>query len=132
MLFRSGTGLWTITSGAGGTVVTPTSPTSPFTGVAGTTYTLNWTISNGVCVASVDGVSIQLDASPTVSAAGADQNICGASAVLAANVPGTGSGLWSIVSGAGGSFVLATNPGTTFNGVAGTTYILRWTITSGV
>ena len=35
-----GTGAWTITSGAGGTVTTPTSPTSTFTGVAGTAYVL--------------------------------------------------------------------------------------------
>ena len=36
------------------------------------------------------------------------------------------------MSGAGGSFVNANSPTTVFNGVSGTTYILRWTISNGV
>ncbi|HQR36518.1 MAG TPA: choice-of-anchor Q domain-containing protein, partial [Blastocatellia bacterium] len=51
-----GTGAWSIISGAGGTITTPSSPTSGFTGVAGTTYTLRWTISNSPCTASTDDV----------------------------------------------------------------------------
>jgi hypothetical protein len=52
-----GTGLWSIQSGAGGTVVTPTSPTSTFNGTNGSSYTLQWTISNGGCTSS-DQVNI--------------------------------------------------------------------------
>ncbi|MFZ6008747.1 MAG: hypothetical protein ACOYXT_00245, partial [Bacteroidota bacterium] len=64
-----------------------------------------------------DKVTVTVDQTPTASAAGPDQNICGTSATLAANTPVIGSGTWSIVSGAGGSFVLNTDPATTFNGV---------------
>ena len=54
------------------------------------------------------------------------------SATLAGNTPVTGTGQWTIVSGSGGSFALATNPTTLFSGTPGTTYVLHWTITNGV
>lgn len=56
----SGTGAWSIISGSGGTITTPSSPTSTFSGTAGTTYTLRWTISSGVCTASTDDVVITI------------------------------------------------------------------------
>lgn len=69
---------------------------------------------------------------PTQSNAGPDQlSLAGISAVLAANTPTNGTGAWSVVSGTGGSFVNAASPTTTFNGVAGQFYTLRWTITTG-
>lgn len=56
---------------------------------------------------------------------------------LAANTPTTGTGQWSIISGAGGSFTGGSgNPSNssisnpTFSGVAGTAYVLRWTISN--
>src|SRR5690606_9871776 len=98
---------------------------------AGTAYTLVWTISNGSCAPSTDEVVITVDPdSPTPSNAGPDQTVCGTSATLAAVNPTVGTGQWSVVSGAGGSFVDDTDPATTFNGTAGTSYVLRWTITS--
>jgi hypothetical protein len=50
------TGSWSIISGAGGNVITPTSNTSEFIGIAGTTYTLRWTIVNGTCKSTDDVV----------------------------------------------------------------------------
>ena len=64
--------------------------------------------------------------------AGSDQTLCSTSATLAGNAPTTGIGTWTVVSGAGGSFVNANSPTTVFNGVTGTTYVLRWTISNGV
>ena len=103
-------------------------------GTPGTTYVLEWTISNGVvCTPSVDQVTIKLDANPLPAAlAGSDQTLCATSATLAANAATTGIGTWTIVSGAGGSFVNANSPTTVFNGVTGTSYNLRWTISNGV
>ena len=49
-----GTGLWSIVSGSGGSVAAPTNPTSAFTGVNGSTYTLRWTITNGTCTSTSD------------------------------------------------------------------------------
>ncbi len=126
-----GTGLWSVFSGAGGTIAAPSSPTSAFTGVAGTTYVLRWTISNGSCTPSSSNVTIQMDAPPTVSNAGPNQVLCGTSAALAANAPTVGTGSWSIVSGAGGTIANPSILSSGFTGVAGTTYVLRWTISNG-
>ena len=130
----TGTGQWTIFSGGAGSFVSATNPTTTFTGTPGTTYVLEWTISNGVvCTPSVDQVTIKLDANPLPAAlAGSDQTLCSTSATLAANAATTGIGTWTIVSGAGGSFVNANSPTTVFNGVTGTSYNLRWTISNGV
>lgn len=71
----------------------------------------------------------------TTANAGPDQTgtaTCGLTSVtLNANTPAFGSGAWSVLSGSGGSFVDINNPGTTFNGVSGTAYVLRWTVTNG-
>lgn len=72
----------------------------------------------------------------TVSAnAGSDQTssaTCGlTTASLSANPLIFGTGAWSVVSGAGGSFVSSFNPTTNFSGTAGTAYNLQWTITNG-
>ncbi|MFV8348038.1 hypothetical protein ACNQGX_18270, partial [Flavobacterium sp. ZB4P13] len=129
-----GTGAWTITSGAGGTVTTPTSATSTFTGTAGTAYTLRWTISNAPCTASSDDVNVTFNQNPTASNAGADQTgagTCGLTTVtLAGNAPAVGTGAWTITSGAGGTVTTPTSATSTFTGTAGTAYTLRWTISN--
>ena len=129
----TGTGQWTIMSGVGGGFALDTDPTTIFSGAAGKTYVLQWTISNGVCTPSSDQVTIKLDANPLpVADAGTPQTLCATSATLAANAATTGTGTWTIMSGAGGSFVNANSPTTVFNGVSGTTYDLQWTISNGV
>ncbi|MBL1411594.1 hypothetical protein, partial [Sphingobacterium faecale] len=69
---------------------------------------------------------------PTVAVAGADQENCNVSSfTLAGNAPVVGTGLWSIVSGAG----VITSPtlyNTTVTGVAaGSSVTLRWTVSNG-
>jgi len=81
-------------SGTGGTVTTPASPTSTFTGTQGTVYTLRWTITNSTCTPSTDDVIITFDQTPTTSNAGPDQTVCNTSVTLAANAPTTGTGAW--------------------------------------
>jgi hypothetical protein len=56
-----GIGQWSIISGFGGSVTTPSSPTSTFTGVINTTYTLRWTTSNGTCANTSDDVVIRIN-----------------------------------------------------------------------
>ena len=126
-----GTGTWTITSGTGGTVADPSNPGSAFSGVAGTTYTLRWTISNGACAPSSDEVTITLEATPTMAIAGDDQDVCGTSTTLAGNAPVSGNGMWTIENGAGGTLANPTSPTSGFDGIAGNTYTLRWTISNG-
>src|SRR5690606_31911306 len=97
-----------------------------FTGVQGNTYVLRWTITNGSCPPSTDDVQIRFDAPPTPAAAGPDQTLCATSTTLAANAPVVGTGTWTVLSGAGGSFSDVNDPAATFTGTAGETYTLRW------
>ncbi len=45
----TGTGMWTMVSGTGAKIVSPTSPTSAITGLTQGQYTFRWTITNGLC-----------------------------------------------------------------------------------
>ncbi|HOY30659.1 MAG TPA: hypothetical protein PKW80_02155 [Bacteroidales bacterium] len=68
---------------------------------------------------------------PTTADAGADQlNVSGTTTTLSGNTPVSGTGMWSIVSGSGGSVNTASSPVSTFSGIAGATYTLKWTITT--
>ncbi|MCO6373085.1 Calx-beta domain-containing protein, partial [Roseivirga pacifica] len=127
------TGTWSILSGAGGSVTTPSSNTSKFTGTVGTTYTLQWTENSGSC-SDTDIVEITFLGNVTVAAAGADQETCNTSVTMAANAASgfRETGTWSVVSGAGGSFADANSPTSTFTGTKGVSYTLRWTISNGV
>lgn len=62
-----GTGAWSIQSGAGGSFGNASSPTSTFSGNAGTTYTLRWTISNPPCTASTSDVVIEFLPGPAAA-----------------------------------------------------------------
>ena len=127
----TGSGVWSIESGGAGNFSSASNPTTTFTGTAGNTYVLRWTINNSPCTASVDDVTIAFVQTPTVADAGPNQTLCGVtSATLAANAPAVGAGTWTIQSGTGGSFANANLAGTTFTGTAGNTYSLRWTISN--
>jgi hypothetical protein len=124
----SGTGTWSIISGSGGVIATPSSESSQFSGNPNTTYTLRWTITNSPCPTSFDDVVITLTGAPTVAAAGADQIVCGSVTNLTGNPATSGTGTWTIVSGTGGSITAPGNATSAFSGTNGTTYTLRWTI----
>src|SRR5690606_12990645 len=82
------------------------------------------------CDGTSTAISIEVTPEPTTSSAGADQlNLCGiTSTTLTANTPANGAGTWSVVSGSGGVFGSTTSPTSSFDGTAGETYVLRWTI----
>ncbi len=132
----NGTILWTengagsITAGA--TTLTPTYTAAA--GDAGNTVTLTMTVSNGTCIAATATYFVVVNALPTTANAGSNQTsstTCGLTTVaLAGNIASVGTGAWTVVSGAGGSFVSATNPTANFSGTAGATYVLRWTISN--
>ncbi|MCD4678802.1 MAG: hypothetical protein K8S00_00300 [Bacteroidales bacterium] len=68
---------------------------------------------------------------PTQSDAGPDSlNIVGDSIALMGNTAVEGLGLWTILSGTGGSFADSTNPNTSFYGISDSTYVLVWTISN--
>src|SRR5690606_4573875 len=88
------TGLWVVISGTGGAALTPNSPTSQFTGIAGNSYTLRWIISNGgVCPPATDDVVINFGAAP-VSASPVNACVNGAAPALQATATGATSINW--------------------------------------
>ena len=128
----SGTGTWTVISGTGATLANPNLATTAFTGKAGQSYTLLWTVENLPCAPARDTLLVSF-APRVIADAGADTALCGiTSVVLGGNNPGPGTGLWTFV-GASTGATLA-NPAvfnTTLNGAPGRTYTLRWTVRYG-
>lgn len=124
----AGTGQWSIVSGTGGSITSPGNATTAFSGTAGETYQLRWTISNGICTPTTDDITIVLIPPPTVANAGGNIHRCGSTVTLIGNTPQSGTGVWSVVTGTGGSFANTSSPTSEFTGVPGNTYVLRWTI----
>lgn len=130
-----------IANGAGGgskilsTVFAPNASINIGSGTGSTSLSgallSNWgiNIQSGVTVNFVpfDGFCATANAGP-------DQigtTTCGLTTLtLAANNPSPGTGTWSVVSGTGGSFGNVSSPTSTFSGIAGNTYTLRWTTTN--
>ena len=80
----------------------------------------------------IDANTVTVFELPPAAIAGSDQSLCGLSTTtLAGNIPGAYAGLWTVVSGSGGSFENSTLYNTVFNGVLGVSYTLRWTISNG-
>ncbi len=124
-----GTGTWTRLSGSG-IASSPNSPTSAVTGLTTGSSVYQWSITNGVCPASTDVVTLTRDQNPTISNAGSDQSVCSNTATLAGNVPAIGTGMWTLISGTG----VVTSPSTNnsaVNGLSVGANVFRWTISNG-
>ncbi len=125
----TGTGMWTLISGTG-IISSPSSPTTPVTGLGVGANVFRWTISNGTCPPSMDDVIITRDPLPTTAAAGPDQSLCTSSTTLAGNIPSTGTGTWTLISGTG----TISSPNSPNSGVTGLSVganVFRWTISNG-
>ncbi|TAG86741.1 MAG: PKD domain-containing protein, partial [Bacteroidetes bacterium] len=132
-----GTGLWSVVSapsGANPTFVNANNNSTIINGltVAGT-YTIKWTITNGTCPPAQSTATIVRASPPSVSNAGVAQTICADVVTLNANLPTSGTGLWTVTTplGATVTFSNATANNTTASGltVAGN-YTFTWTISN--
>jgi uncharacterized protein (TIGR02145 family) len=123
-------GQWTIISGAGGSISNLNVHNSNFTGSPCTDYVLRWTKTG--CSESFDEVNVKFQKALTISNAGANQIFTDGTTqtTLNANNSGAGeSGVWTIISGAGGILENPSSPNTSFTGQSCTNYTLSWTIT---
>ncbi|MEO0731469.1 MAG: hypothetical protein AAFZ52_01440, partial [Bacteroidota bacterium] len=75
--------------------------------------------------------SVTVTRSVQAADAGPDKLLTVSPTTLAANSAGTGTGTWTIVSGTGGSFDNPSSPTSSFSGVNGAAYVLRWTVSGG-
>jgi len=131
-----GTGNWTFAPGGNpnglGSILTPSANNSGFNGTPGISYTLRWTISNGVCTPSSDDVVVTFsNPGVTASNAGPDQEKCNdGNFTLAANAPAaTETGAWSLISGTATITTPASNISTVTS--VSDSAVLRWTISDG-
>ncbi len=97
----------------------------------GLPVTLRWTIPGGYCPTTSDEVTIIMGDPPSEALAGADQVICDETeAILFANSPIVGSGIWTVESGFAEIFDPFEN-NTFIEGLSpGSDVVLRWTIYS--
>ncbi|NJO87673.1 MAG: T9SS type A sorting domain-containing protein, partial [Chloroflexia bacterium] len=94
--------------------------------LTGFTYT-----DGGVQTGLVDDAIVNAYDVPTTANAGSDQALCGLSGTtLDGNDPSPYSGLWTVISGTGGTLVDNNTMNTVFTGVLDETYTLRWTISN--
>ncbi len=123
-----GTGAWTVLSGTA-TITTPTSASSGVTGLGTGANSFIWQISNGSCSPSYDTIVINRALPPTTSNAGIDQTVCTSTGTLNGNLPSTGVGIWTLVSGTAN----INNPtlyNSTISNLASGVNKLAWTITN--
>ena len=129
---KSGKGSWSIVRGEGGRIHDPEIHNTLFTGEAGASYILRWTIRTK-CGLTQDDVNISFKPpckpDPTIVDAGEDQ-LDVISCKLNANRPVHGNGKWYIVSGNGGRIISPTQHDTEFEGLPEETYWLKWAISN--
>jgi gliding motility-associated-like protein len=127
----SGTGVWSFSAGSGSIASSGTSSTS-VSGLAAGTNILSWTVSNGVCPASVDQLTIEVHSLPTTAAAGIDLSVCVTSGMinLSGNSPAVGTGSWSTSSPL--LILTPTSNNSSVNSFTPGDHTFTWTISNGV
>ncbi|MBT8195164.1 MAG: hypothetical protein KJO64_01955, partial [Bacteroidia bacterium] len=127
-----GSGVWTKISGPPGeTITTPSSATTSITGLIAGSYSFVWTITNSPCGISSDTMDVDIDALPTTANAGTNDTICSDSYTLNGNNPAVGTGIWTLISGAG-TFTDSSVYNTGLSSIGFGINRFRWTISNGV
>ncbi|MGO4292882.1 gliding motility-associated C-terminal domain-containing protein [Chitinophaga sp. RAB17] len=130
----AGSGGWRQVSGPATAVIADTTLSNTgISGLSSGTFTFVWTIRNGVCPPSVDTVLITIAPLPSTANAGLDQTLCNVnSTTLGGNIPASGVGTWTQISGAVTATFVNPNLGTTqVQGLQPGSYQFRWAISSG-
>jgi len=127
-----GTGVWSQVSGTPVTISQPNQASTAISGLTPGTYVFQWTISFSNCTPSTDQVTVIVYDNPTTADAGSDQNTCIPSVTLTGNIPATGTGLWTQISGPSAQILNETNHSTAVTGMATGTSVFQWTISNGV
>ena len=122
----SGTGSWVVV--AGNAVVTdPNNPNSPVTGLNTGNNVFEWRITNGSCPDESDQITISRG---DTANAGDDQLLCDSTFTLNASATAAGTGVWTVISGAG-TFADSSLANTTVTGLNVGPNVFQWTILGG-
>lgn len=133
-----GTGVWTQTSGPTVTIVNPGMPNTVINGLTeDQSYTLVWTLSNGVCGDySSDEVQVTIDVASQMAEAGDNIESCNPDNLLlnAVNAGIGNQGTWTQSAdqaSQGITFVDSSDPNTAIQGMEnGATYSFTWTLSN--
>lgn len=125
-----GTGVWTIISGTVN-VLSVNQNNSAINTIGVGTNSLRWTITNGICPASIDDIIITRDLPPSVAIACSDLEVENPVADITAATPSVGLGYWSVVSG-DAEITDTQKANTTVKNLSIGDNIIRWTTMNGV
>ena len=125
-----GTGTWSVMAGTG-TFADVNDPTTEVTGFSLGYNQYRWTMNNGACD-SWDEMDLDVEELPTEADAGEDIYVCVSDPIVpvAGNNPTVGTGLWSLISGAG-QFVDPTSAATNIINLEPGENVYAWTISNG-
>lgn len=123
-----GTGSWSVIAGSG-SLSNTSNPSSGVTTLSNGANIFVWTIANGICSPSYDTVIVTKVLTPTAANAGVDQNVCSSTAVLNANTPTTGNGVWSVILGSA-ALTNSTSANSTVSNLSSGTNKFVWTISN--
>lgn len=125
-----GTGQWQVISG-NGVLDNENLAQAQISNLSPGTNLLSWTVRNGNCPPSTDTLRIQVDENPLNPNAGADQALCADSTRLSAAIPAIGTGVWSLVSGAG-MLADSSSAGSALSQLGPGLNVFRWTVSNGL
>ena len=121
------TGLWTLLSGSG-TIASPNQASTSISNLGSGLNRFVWTINTPGCAPKKDTIQIARSL-PQTANAGQDQNVCGSTAFLSANLPTQGTGQWTLISGIG-TISDANSPTPQITGLGSGQNVFRWTISN--
>jgi len=125
-----GTGVWNVLSGDP-IIGAGNSPQTTVRVAENKTATLEWSITNGTCIASTDNIVLKHDAIPSKAIAGVDIFNCDEERfTMQANIPDIGIGKWNVLDG---DAIIddISSPNTGVVLALDETAILQWIITNG-
>lgn len=126
-------GTWTLVQGTGD-IADPGQPTTAVTGLSIGENIFTWTLEGGICVTTVDSVSIRVfDPNNPIANAGLDQELCtpGDSTLMAGSAlifPATGT--WTVLAGSG-TPVNPSDPNTLFINIGVGQNTFQWEVYNG-
>ena len=130
-----GNGLWRQESGPSLAIIdSVNSASTAISGLVPGTYSFTWTVSSGICTKMTDTVNVSIDGAPTVADAGSDQAMCNVNSItLSGNIPLSGFGTWSQVSGPNAPALTSpSSPTLNVTGIVPGSYIFEWSISNGI
>jgi gliding motility-associated-like protein len=127
-LSATGTGVWSIASGAG-IFSNNADPLSTVTNLAVGLNSFIWTVTLPGCSPVQDIVEITVNAAVSIAEAGTNQQLCSDNSIFDATLPAVGTGTWTLISGTGNITDVNSNV-SAITGLSLGANIFEWTVSA--